>query len=70
MERVHRIKGWEGDCELAEALDEARRLRDVLEQLKSLIVHRALVSWDRSTETFGDEIIALNDVNQALRDLP
>ena len=54
---------------MAEALSERDRLRRILEEIKRAIIHRAIAAWDRSTETFGEEIVALNDVNQALKDL-
>lgn len=34
-----------------------------------MIIHRAVASWDRSAETFSDEIVALNDVDEALKNL-
>ena len=34
-----------------------------------MIIHRALSAWDRSAETFSEEIVALNDVDEALRNL-
>ena len=52
---------------MAEALGEAAELRDVLRGLKAAINHRALAAWDRSAETFSEEIVALNDVDEALR---
>lgn len=51
---------------MAEEIDEAGRLRAILQELRRAIVHRAVVAWDRSTETFGEEIVALNDVDEAL----
>ena len=54
---------------MAEALGEAAELRDVLRGLKAAIIHRALAAWDRSAETFSEEIVALNDVDEALRNL-
>ncbi len=54
---------------MAEALAESKRLSTILEELRVVIVHRALAAWDRSTETFGEEIVALNDVNQALKNI-
>jgi len=54
---------------LAEALNEVNRLRVILEELRLVIIHRALVAWDRSTEMFGEEIVALNDVEEALKNI-
>jgi hypothetical protein len=54
---------------LAEAVNEGKRLRVILEELRLVIVHRALVAWERSTEMFGEEIVALNDVEEALKNL-
>jgi hypothetical protein len=34
---------------------------------KRVLVHRALVAWERSPETFGEEIVAQNDIDEALR---
>ncbi len=50
-------------------MKEARRLRGILEELRVVVIHRALSAWDRSTETFGEEIVALNDIDEALGDL-
>jgi hypothetical protein len=44
---------------------EAKRLRGILEELRAVVIHRALSAWDRSTETFGEEIVALNDIDIA-----
>lgn len=54
---------------MAEALNEVNRLRVILEELRLVIIHRALVAWDRSTEMFGEEIVALNDVEEALKNI-
>ena len=54
---------------MAEAVNEAKRLLTVLEELRLVIIHRALVAWDRSTEMFGEEILALNDVEEALKNI-
>jgi hypothetical protein len=48
---------------------EARRLHVILEELRVVVIHRALSAWDRSTETFGEEIVALNDIDEALGNL-
>jgi hypothetical protein len=45
---------------------ESRRLRGILEELRVVVIHRALSAWDRSTETFGEEIVAMNDIDEAL----
>ena len=54
---------------MAEALTEEHRLKAILQKLRPVIIHRALVAWDRSTEMFGEEIEALNDVEEALWNL-
>ena len=54
---------------MAEEIDETNRLRSILGELKELIVHRAVVAWERSPETFSEEIVPLNDVNDALEDI-
>ena len=69
MEGVHRVSCRKGDKELAEALNEAKRLRTILDELRLVIIHRALIAWDRSTEMFGEEIVALNDVEEALKNV-
>ncbi len=69
MEGIRRISRRKGDQELAEALSEVRRLRGILEELRLIVIHRALSAWDRSTETFGEEIVALNDIDEALGNL-
>lgn len=50
---------------MAEEVEE-RKLRSILEELKGLIVHRAVIAWERSPESFSEEVVALNDVNEAL----
>ena len=53
---------------MAQEIDEDRSLLcDRLRYLRKTIIHRAIVSWDRSPETFSEEIVALNDVDRALR---
>jgi len=48
---------------LAQEIDEDRSLLcDGLRYLRKTIIHRAIVAWDRSSETFSEEIVALNDV--------
>ncbi|MDG6900963.1 MAG: hypothetical protein JRM80_03280 [Nitrososphaerota archaeon] len=54
---------------MAEGIEESKRLQTILEELKGLIIHRAVVAWERSPETFSDEVVALNDVNDALDDI-
>lgn len=39
----------------------------LLRRAKTLIVKRAVVAWDRSPETFGEEIVALNDIDEFLQ---
>jgi hypothetical protein len=53
---------------LAEALsaDTDRPCR-LLPGHRRVIVRRALVAWERSPESFGEEVVALNDVDEALR---
>jgi hypothetical protein len=53
---------------LAETIDEdMRRLCDILRNLKKEMVRRAFVAYERSPETFGEEIVAMNDVDKAIR---
>jgi len=47
--------------------DERDDLYKILRVLRGQIIHRAVAAWDRSPETFGDEIVALNDVEEAIR---
>jgi len=54
---------------LARQEDEIRELRSILRDLRALVVHRALAAWRRSPETFSDEIVALNDVDEALKNI-
>lgn len=67
MERIRRFARREGHQTLAKEIDESGRLKSILEELRRVIVHRAVVAWDRSPETFGEEIVALNDVHEALK---
>ena len=41
----------------------------ILQELRLVTIHRALVAWERSTEMFGEELVAFNDVEEALRNL-
>jgi len=53
---------------LAEALGiDTDRLCRLLAGHKKVLVRRALVAWERGPETFGEEIVALNDIDEALR---
>jgi hypothetical protein len=53
---------------LAETLDEgAERLCAILRDWKKLLVHRALIASERSPGNFSEEIIALNDIDETLR---
>jgi hypothetical protein len=53
---------------LASTLDDEReRFCALLKDQKKVLIHRALVAWERSAETFGEEIVALNDIDEALR---
>lgn len=53
---------------MAEAVDnDKERLCRLLINQKRLLIRRALVAWERSPETFGDEIVALNDIDETLR---
>jgi hypothetical protein len=54
---------------LARKEDEIAELRSILQDLRDLIIRRALAAWHLSPETFSDEIVALNDINQALKNL-
>ena len=62
------VSSRQGGQELAEALDGDRKgLCGLLENQKRLLFHRALVAWERSPETFGEETVALNDIDETLR---
>jgi hypothetical protein len=57
---------------LAEALGagidtDINRLCKLLAGHERARVHGALVAWERSPETFGEEIVALNDIDETLR---
>lgn len=62
------FKSGNRDKALAETLDaDKQRLCAILVDLKKQIIHRAVRAYDRSPETFGEEIVALNDIDEALR---
>jgi hypothetical protein len=42
-------------------------LFEILLKLRATVVRRAIIAWERSQETFGDEVLALNDIDEALR---
>ncbi len=42
-------------------------LVEILLNLRRVVIRRALVARSRSQATFGDEIVALNDIDEALR---
>ncbi len=52
---------------MAGAEEEIEELREILEGLRKTVVHRAVLAWRISPETFGEEILALNQVDQALK---
>jgi hypothetical protein len=53
---------------LAETLSGDReRLCRLLSNQKRLLIRRALMAWERSPETFGEEVVALNDIDGTLR---
>lgn len=53
---------------MAEALDSnPDQLCALLLKQKESLIRRALVAWERSLETFGEEVIALNDIDETLR---
>ncbi|MBI2127393.1 MAG: hypothetical protein HYU02_08820 [Thaumarchaeota archaeon] len=53
---------------MAKTLDkDTQRLCDILRNLKKEIIRRAIIAYDRSPETFGEEIVALNDIDEAVR---
>ncbi len=49
------------------ASDDQAQLCDRLQYLRKIIIHRAIIAWDRSPETFSEEVVALNDLDEALR---
>jgi hypothetical protein len=52
---------------LAKAIEsDIERLCDLLRDQKKLLVRRALIAWERSPQNFSGEIIALNDIDEAL----
>jgi hypothetical protein len=50
-----------------EVTDDKERFCDMLSKQKKLMFQRALIAWERSPETFWEEIVALNDIDEALR---
>jgi hypothetical protein len=50
-----------------ELTPDAKRLWDILRDVKRLLVRRSVLAWERSPETFGEEIAALNDVDETIR---
>ncbi|MDA4123397.1 MAG: hypothetical protein OK456_09485 [Thaumarchaeota archaeon] len=38
----------------------------ILLRLRKIVLRRAIMARERSQETFGEEIVALNDIDQAL----
>lgn len=46
--------------------DERDMCKLLLDQREQL-VRRVLIAWERSPETFGEEIVALNDIDETLR---
>ena len=51
---------------MAEAVSEEKRFRALLEELRLVIIHRALVAWERSTEMFGEELVAFKTTSKKL----
>jgi hypothetical protein len=52
---------------LAEALGDLERLCKLLADHNQVVARRALVAWTRSPETFGDEIVTPNYIDEFLR---
>jgi len=46
--------------------DAEEELREILLNLRMIVVRRTVVSWERSQETSGEEIQALNDIDEAI----
>jgi hypothetical protein len=51
---------------LAGTLGDVERLCKLLADHKQVVARRALVAWARSPETFGDEIVTLNYIDEFL----
>ena len=66
MEGIHGYAVGKGVGKVARPQEEIEELRGILKDLRSPIVHRALLAWRRSPETFSEEISALKDVDEAL----
>jgi hypothetical protein len=41
----------------------------ILLKLRKDVIRRAVIAWERSQETFGDENVALDDIDEALRNI-
>lgn len=52
---------------MARETDEIKELCEILNRLKRQVMRRAISAHDRSPETFGEEIVALNNIDQAIR---
>jgi len=50
-----------------EVADDKERFCDMLSKQKKLMFRRALIAWEMSPETFWEEIVALNDIDEAIR---
>jgi hypothetical protein len=50
-----------------DAKGDEEELLEILLSLRRIVIKRALVARRRSQETFGDEIVALNDIDEAIR---
>lgn len=48
-------------------IEESEELCRILFDMKRRITRRAIAAVKRSPETFGDEIVALNDIDEAIR---
>jgi len=46
--------------------EKTEELCNILLNLKKRIILRAIAAYERSPETFGEEIVALNDVDEAI----
>lgn len=47
--------------------DDIEKLYKILHALRRQTVYRTVVAWERSSETFDEEIISLNDIDEAIR---
>ena len=68
MEVVRRLQSYGGAGQLAQNQgQETKRVCEILAELRGIQLRRIISAWRRSPETFWEEVVTLNDIDEAIR---